>query len=103
MNAAAKSLIVLDKQGRAWIEGANTKVIEVAKDRFAYGWSPDEMHFMHPHLSLAQIHAALSYYHLHKAEFDAEMKKQSEEIEQMRRAQGETPLHKRLRDMGILK
>jgi uncharacterized protein (DUF433 family) len=103
MTAVSKSLIVLDEQGRAWIEGANTKVIEVAKDRVAHGWSPEEMHFMHPRLSLAQIYVALSYYHEHKGEFDAEIRKSAAEIEKMRLAQGETPLKKRLREMGILK
>jgi hypothetical protein len=29
-------------------------------DKIAYGWIPEEMHLQHPHLSLAQIHAALS-------------------------------------------
>jgi hypothetical protein len=32
-------------------------------DKLAYGWSPEEIHFQHPALSLAQIHAALSYYY----------------------------------------
>ena len=54
------SQIEIDDQGIAWITGANTKVIEVVLDKIAYGWSPEEMHLQHPHLSLAQIHAALS-------------------------------------------
>jgi uncharacterized protein (DUF433 family) len=36
-------------------------------DHLAYGWSPEEMHYQHPPLSLAQIHAALAYYFDHQA------------------------------------
>jgi len=53
------SPIELDDRGVAWIAGANTKVIEAVLDKIAHGWSPEEMHLEHPHLSLAQIHAAL--------------------------------------------
>ena len=59
--------IKLDEQGVAWIDDANVKVIEVVVDRLAYGWSPEEIHFQHVHLSLAQIHAALAYYYDHQA------------------------------------
>ena len=65
-----------DERGVAWIADANTKVIEVAMDQVAYGWDASEIHAAHPQLSLAQIHAALSYYHDHKAEMDAQMQGQ---------------------------
>jgi uncharacterized protein (DUF433 family) len=60
--------IKLDDHSVAWIDDTNTKVIEVALDMIAHRWSPEEIHFQHPHLSLAQIHAALGYYYDHKAE-----------------------------------
>jgi len=34
--------------------------------------SPEEIHAPHPHLSLAQIHAALGCYYDHREELDAE-------------------------------
>src|SRR6266540_555274 len=67
-----------DERGVAWIADKNTKVIEVAMDQAAYGWDAEEIHAAHPHLSLAQIHAALSYYHDHKREFDEAMQQQLE-------------------------
>jgi uncharacterized protein (DUF433 family) len=103
MAAVANSMIVLDEQGRAWIEGANTKVIEVVMDVFAHGWSADEIHYQHPHLSLAQIHAAPSYYYSHKADLDKEIKLGTQQIERMRREQGESPFEKRMRELGKLK
>jgi len=77
------SLIEIDNEGVAWITGANTKVIEVALDKIAYGWSPDEMHFQHPHLSLAQIHSALAYYYDNKEKLDAEIERRYREGEAM--------------------
>ncbi len=67
-----------DERGVAWVADTNTKVIEVAMDQAAYGWDSEEIHAAHPHLTVAQIHAALSYYHDHKAEFDAQMQQQLE-------------------------
>lgn len=96
------SHIELDSDGRAWITGANTKVVEVVLDKLAYGWSPDEMHLQHPHLSLAQIHAALSYYYDHQAEIDSEIADQMKQYEDLRAAAAESPLRKRLKQLGKL-
>ena len=73
-----------DERGVAWIANTNTKVIEVAMDQAAYGWDAEEIHAAHPHLSLSQIHAALSYYHDHKAELDAQMQRQMENHRRLR-------------------
>src|SRR3989442_7453358 len=75
-----------DERGVAWIADTNTKVIEVAMDQMAYGWDAEEIHAAHPHLSLAQIHAALSFYHDHKAEIDGEMQRQLEDHRRLRAA-----------------
>src|SRR6185312_12583653 len=94
--------IRMDERGVAWIDDTNIKVIEVALDMTAHGWSPEEIHFQHPHLSLGQIHAALGYYYDNKAEIDEQMRRSTEKIERLRRQSGESPLRKRLRDMGKL-
>jgi uncharacterized protein (DUF433 family) len=60
-----------DKRGVAWIEDTNVKVVEVVLDKLAHGSSPEEIHFQHPHLSMAQIHAALSYYYDHQQAIDS--------------------------------
>jgi uncharacterized protein (DUF433 family) len=79
-----KNHVVSDENGAAWISGANTKVIQVVLDKLAYGWSPEEIHFQHPHLSLAQIHSALAYYYENKNELDAEIERQSQEAEPLK-------------------
>ena len=60
MTTIAPAHIRRDDRGAIWIDETNVKVIEVVLDRLAYGWSPEEIHFQHPDLSLAQIHAALA-------------------------------------------
>jgi uncharacterized protein (DUF433 family) len=100
MGTAIESHVHFDNNGVAWIDDTNTKVIEVVLDQLAYGWSPEEIHFQHPHLSLAQIHAALSYYHDHQTELDAKIQRQLAEVESLKNQAGESPIHKRLKETG---
>ena len=93
---AVASQIEIDDQGVAWITGANTKVIEVVLDKLAYGWSPEEMHFQHPHLSLAQIHAALSYYYEHEEQLNSDIARRREEVEKMAAESADLPLRRKL-------
>jgi hypothetical protein len=52
---------------------------EVVLDKMAYGSSPEEIHFQHPHFSLAQIHGALTYYYENQCVLDAQIKRGLEE------------------------
>ncbi len=45
------------------------KVVELVTSVHAYGWSPEELHFQYPHLSMSHIYSALAYYWEHKEEF----------------------------------
>lgn len=94
--------IKLDSRGMAWIDDTNTKVIEVVQDMIAHGWSPEEIHFQHSHLSLAQIHAALGYYYDHQAEFDAAIQDSLRRVSELRDQAADSPLRKRLRELGKL-
>lgn len=103
MTSAVSAHIRLDANGVAWIDDTNVKVTEVVLDRLAYGWSPEEIHFQHPDLSLAQIHAALAHYFDHQAQLDAEIAQQSEDVRRLREQAGESPLVTRLRARGLLR
>jgi uncharacterized protein (DUF433 family) len=102
MTAVTLSLIELDDFGVAWISGTKTKVIEVALDKVAYGWSPEEIHFQHNYLSLAQIHAALAYYYEHEDEFDAQMVSQAKRAKAWAQESKDSPGRQRLRARGFL-
>lgn len=95
--------IHLDERGVAWIEGTATKVIEVVRNKEWTGQSAEELQRDMPHLSLAQIYAALSYYHAHKEELDAEIARRERMMEQLRAEAGESPMAVRLRAAGKLR
>ena len=90
MTPTVTAHILLDERGIPWIDDTNVKVIEVVVDRLAYGWSPEEMHSQHPNLSLAQIHAALSYYHDHQEEIDAQIERDLQAVDAARKAATES-------------
>lgn len=86
-----------DEKGNPVIAGTTMKVVELVMAQWAYGWSPEELHFQHPDLTLGQIHSALGYYWDHKGELDADIEKRSSFAEQARREAGPSPLAARLR------
>ncbi len=94
--------IRLDDRGVAWIDDTNTKVIEVALDMIAHGWSPEEIHFQHPHLSLAQIHAALGFLLRPQGGNGLADSARRGNVERLRKQASESPIRKRLREMGKL-
>ena len=102
MAMATAPHIMRDDRGVAWIDETNVKVIEVVLDRLAHGWSPEEIHFQHPGLSLAQIYAALTYYYDNQAELDSEIARPQDEVRRLREHAGESPLVVRLRALGLL-
>jgi len=65
--------IIEDATGVAYIEGTSTKVIEVVQAKQAHDFTPEEVQHELPHLTLAQVYAALAYYHANKADIDAQI------------------------------
>ena len=97
------ALISFDKKGRAVLAGTTYKVVEIALDHQAHGWSPEEIRRQHYNaFSLAQVYAALSYYFEHQAAFDEETAHSLREYEDALRQQGETPFVRRMKAAGLL-
>jgi len=71
--ATAYEQIVLSEKSVPTIAGTTMKVVELVMAQRAHGWSPEELHFQHPDLSMSQIHTALAYYWDHKAKIDADI------------------------------
>jgi hypothetical protein len=78
------------------------KVVELVTSIHAYGWSPEELHFQYPHLSMSQIYSALAYYWEHKQEIDADIQRRFEYAEKLRLEARISPFVKRLRREGII-
>ncbi len=89
--------IFRDAAGVAWIDRTRVKVVELALDHVAYGWGAEEIHRQHPHLSLAQIHAALGYYDDHQVSFDVQMAESLAEADRLAVGTTDSPLRRRLR------
>jgi uncharacterized protein (DUF433 family) len=85
--------ITLDENNVPGIAGTTMKVVE----QQAYGWSPEELHFQHPYLTLGQIHSALAYYWDHREELDRDIQRRLERSAELRRTAHPSPLAARLR------
>ena len=97
MAAVVETHIRLDENGVAWIDNTRVKVIEIAIDKLAYQSTPEQMQEQYPHLSLAQIHAALAYYYDHKTEMDAEIERRKQEADELAAQLSDADLREKLR------
>ena len=94
--------VTINKEGVPIIAGTTMKVVELIGAHQAYGWSPPELHFQFPHLSMSQIYSALAYYWDHKEELDTDMKRRLEYADHSRKEAGASPLAEKLRSQGLL-
>ncbi|HVR99418.1 MAG TPA: DUF433 domain-containing protein [Thermoanaerobaculia bacterium] len=84
------------------IAGTSMKVAELVAETTAYGWSPEELHFQHPYLTMGQIHSALAYYWDHADEVNREIEQQLQVSDKLREGMESSPLRVRLRAQGLL-
>lgn len=94
--------VQLDAEGVPFIANTTMKVVELVMAQMAYGWSPEELHFQHPYLTLGQIHSALAYYWDHKEWLDADIERRLQLADQARQEAGVSSLATRLRTQGLL-
>lgn len=78
--------IFLDDKGRPWIGDTAYRVSMVVREYgLPDGYTPEQIAEAHYHeLTLAQIHAALSYYYEHKAAIDEEIEEEHRYFEESR-------------------
>lgn len=57
--------------GKPIIAGTRTRVAQIAVEYDRLGWTPDEIVEAHPHLTLAQVHDALSFYNEHRVTLES--------------------------------
>ncbi|RKY57322.1 MAG: hypothetical protein DRP94_09195 [Candidatus Latescibacterota bacterium] len=93
---------IVIKDGVPTIADTTMKVVELVAEKIAYGWSPEEIHFQHPYLTLGQIYSALAYYWDHIEELEEDIKRRLQYIDRLRREAGPSPLVDRLKAKGLL-
>ncbi len=81
-----------DDQGVPFIAGTTMKVVELVMAQRAHGWSPEELSFQFPRISMAQIHSALAYYWDNQQQLDADIERRTEAAEALRDAARQSPL-----------
>jgi uncharacterized protein (DUF433 family) len=65
---AAHAFPHIDDTGRRpVVRGTDIKVSQIANEFEHLGMTPDEIVEAHPHISLAEVHAALAYFYDHQA------------------------------------
>ncbi len=74
--------------------------MEIVLDHVGHGWSADEIHAQHPHLSLGQVHAALAFYYDHEAEFAEQIQVDVATLTGIRAEMGESPAQRRLKSLA---
>jgi uncharacterized protein (DUF433 family) len=89
--------IVLDEGRVPRIADTTMKVVELATAQQAYGWSPEELAFQFPHLTLGQVHSALAYYWDHQEELDREVARRLALADDLQRRVPVAPFLARLR------
>jgi len=93
--------VLLNEKGFPVLAGTNMKLTELVLEHLAHGWSPEELHFQHPYLSLGQIYSALAYYWDHRETLDADIERRLREVDRAQQRAGKSPLRTRLEAKGL--
>ena len=94
--------VILNEDNVPIIADTNTKVIELILDKIAYGWSPEELRFQHPHLTMGQIYSALAYYSDHQEVLDRVIEQQLKHVDQMEKNAQKTSLIAKLKAKNLI-
>jgi uncharacterized protein (DUF433 family) len=84
------------------IADTTMKVVELVTAHHAYGWSPEELHFQYPHISLGKVYSALAYYWDHKDTIDADIARRDQKVEALRQQALPSRIEQKLREQGHL-
>ncbi|MBX3292043.1 MAG: DUF433 domain-containing protein [Acidobacteria bacterium] len=91
--------IALNELGKPVVRGTRHKVIHIAKEMTGKGLSAQEMQTEFPHLTIADIEAAMEYYYEHKEELDADFDRGIARAEKLLRRIGPSELAIKARQM----
>lgn len=85
-----------DGQDRAFVVGTRVRVSDIYALAEIQGYAPDAIVAQLPHLSLGQVHAALSYFFDHREQILQELREDDQFADLMRTQFGPGPLEQRL-------
>ncbi|USR91618.1 DUF433 domain-containing protein [Phormidium yuhuli AB48] len=73
----------IDAHNQATIAHSRVSVAQLIQEKHAHGWSPEELHFQYPEISLAAIYSALSYCYTYQPQIDTKIYQEQEEIQNL--------------------
>jgi uncharacterized protein (DUF433 family) len=79
-----------------------TRVAMIVMDYLGRGLGPEEIVRHYPYLTLAEVHAAMTYYHDHQQEIDAEIQTELEELSNSSDANARSPVWQKLKAKGLI-
>jgi uncharacterized protein (DUF433 family) len=102
MSTVSYPHIEVRPDGVAVVSRTTTKVVEIVQDHLAHHWHAEDIHRQHPHLSLAQIHAALTYYYDHQQEIEEDIDRRLRRVAEIKGRRADETIHIKLRQLGRL-
>jgi uncharacterized protein (DUF433 family) len=84
-------------EDRAYIAGTRVRIRDIYAHSEIHGESPEEIVAALPHLTLAHVHAALSYYFENRETILDEIRRDDEFVRLMRNKLGPGPLERKLK------
>ena len=79
---------------------ARTRVSLIVADYLWRGWSAEEIARHYPYLSLAEVHAAMTYFFDHRQEIEDELMVEYRNVEGWKKAHPTSPLLVRLKEQA---
>ena len=93
--------IVKEPGKPARLEGhPRTRVAMIVADYLWRGWSAEEIARQYPYLTLAEVHAAMTYYFDHKGEIEDELLAEYREVEEWKKTHPTPPFLLRLKEQA---
>jgi uncharacterized protein (DUF433 family) len=102
MSTVTSPHIEINSDGVPIISGTTTKVIEIVQDHQAHHWHAEDICRQYPYLSLAQVHAALTYYYDHEQEMEQDIDRRRRRVADIKETRADGALQDKLRQLGHL-
>src|SRR5258707_13631873 len=77
-----------------------TRVAMIVMDYLARGLGPEDLVRHYPYLKLAEVHAAMAYYHDHQDEIDAEIRAELDQLDNESNPNLNSPVWLKLKAKG---
>jgi len=79
-----------------------TRVAMLVMDYLGRGLGPEEIVRHYPYLKLAEVHAAMAYYHDHPQEIDAEIQAELNQLQHEANTLPRSPIWQQLKAKGLI-